>query len=103
MYSKNVFGILTASISSPCYTIDDRHVNLVGAPSAPKDDAMACMASSLNTPLSEGLHGARLAQLSTYIPKIQEGLGDLVFFCADLLFTEYLAPASVPRRQFPLG
>ena len=52
MYSKDVFGVLPVSIRAPCYTIDDSDVNPVGAPSEAKDDAMACMASSLNTPLS---------------------------------------------------
>ena len=33
-------------------TLDVNHVNPIGAPSAPKDDAMACVASSLNTPLA---------------------------------------------------
>ena len=60
MCSKDVFGVLPVSIRAPCYTIDDPavdgflldpHVDPAGAPSEPKDDAMACMASSLNTPL----------------------------------------------------
>ena len=37
--------------SGPRYAIFDPHVNPVGAPPAPKDDAMVCMVSSLNTPL----------------------------------------------------
>ena len=37
---------------APWYKIDEYHVKPAGAPLAPKDDAMACMASSLNTPLT---------------------------------------------------
>ena len=40
MYSKDVFGVLPVSIRTPCYTVDDTHVNPVGAPSTPKDDAI---------------------------------------------------------------
>ena len=49
---RTVFDVLPVSIRALCYTIDDPHVDPAGAPSAPKDDAMACMASSINTPLS---------------------------------------------------
>ena len=48
MYSKDVFGVLPASIRAVCYTIDAPHVNKVGAPSAPKDDAVACITSFLD-------------------------------------------------------
>ena len=49
--SKRLYGVLPVSIRVPCFTIEDPHMNPVGAPSAPKDDAMSYKASSLNTPL----------------------------------------------------
>ena len=52
MYSKDVFGGLLVSIRALYSIFDDPRVDSVGALSAPKDDTMACMASSLNTPES---------------------------------------------------
>ena len=65
MCSKDVFGDPPVSIRAPCCTIDEPHVDPTGAPSAPKDDAMACMASSLNTPLVYTIIGMQVYMLSS--------------------------------------
>ena len=72
MYSKDVFDVLPVIIRAPCYAIDDPHWDLVGAPAAPKDDAMACMASSLNTPLFQG---SKAVTKGSSAVKGQEGNG----------------------------
>ena len=69
---KDIFGILPISISAPCHTIDDPHVNPIGVPLVTKDDAIACMAASLNTPMDvpylkhTGLKHKLKRQLSFY-------------------------------------